>query len=101
MNVRKTNGLKIAIQRAGYTEERLAKELGLNVSLIKTWASGGGAISFDYLVHIKKLLKEPTELILFGEDRNPLSLKGLTKVQKLAVLSVYESFRKQDIYEHK
>lgn len=89
----KFNGLRKARNKKEMNISELALSLGVDVFTIKGWEEGVGKISNEYLVSLSRILNVTTDMILFGEERQPLKMEGLTKEQRDLIFEMNDLMR--------
>lgn len=72
------------------TEIELANKLKIDISTMRSWESGGGAIPTNILKKLSNIPEVSSDMILFGEDRNPLIIEHLTDEQQKAIRTLYK-----------
>lgn len=85
--------IKLLRERAGLTQSKLAKGLGLSRSGVNAWEMGLSIPSTHYIVELAKRFNVSADYILGIEETSNISTKGLTQKQVSALLDVIQCFR--------
>lgn len=83
-------GIEIALEKANMTEKELAGRMKLDPSTLKGWEVGAGSMKIEALLKMAKVLNASTDLLLFAEDREPLSLEYLQEENRKIVIDFYK-----------
>lgn len=77
-----------------YTQEKLAKRLGLTKSVISAYETGTRMPSYEALITIARIFHVTTDYLLGVENQNTLELSGLTQEQIDAIRSLVRTMKK-------
>ncbi len=88
MNSTTNIGLKQARLNKNFSISELAALIHKDTSTISLWESGLRPIDSSSLLHLSNILECSTEMILFGETREALTLEGLTLEQQKEVFNL-------------
>lgn len=81
-------------EKAGYSQSELARKLTVTRSSVNAWESGISAPTAVYIIEMAQLFRVSTDYILGMDNRNILSLDGLTEEEIKILYSLIDYFRK-------
>ena len=85
--------LRALRKKYNYTQECLARELGVTKSVISAYEKGIRMPSYDILVHMAELFNVSTDYLLGLEKKNILDLSGLTEKEIYAVRALVDAMK--------
>lgn len=88
-----SNKLKALRKKNNFTQESLARELGVTKSVISAYEKGIRMPSYDILVHIAEIFNVSTDYLLGLEKTNIVDLSGLTEREMDAVRALIDAMK--------
>jgi transcriptional regulator with XRE-family HTH domain len=76
----------------GMTQAELASRLDITRSAVNAWEQGGAIPSTETIVHLARIFKVPSDYLLGIDNKQTLSVDGLTQKEVASVSSIIECF---------
>ncbi|MDD6467019.1 MAG: helix-turn-helix transcriptional regulator [Erysipelotrichaceae bacterium] len=84
------SGIELARKKAKISEADLAGRMKIDDSVLKGWEVGAGSMQITTLLKLAEILNASTDMLLFSEEREPLSLGQLKEEDRKIVINFYK-----------
>ena len=84
------SGIELARKKAKISEADLAGRMKIDDSVLKGWEVGAGSMQITTLLKLAEILNASTDMLLFSEEREPLSLGQLKEEDRKIVIDFYK-----------